>query len=74
MLRLHELTSKERTGNGLGEYELEKLGMQRAIQLADYIRKIIPEEIKDSLKFKDEGGVNVEFEVNKKVYIGYKPN
>lgn len=72
MLRLHELTSKERATNGLSEYELEKLGIQRAIQLADYIRKIIPNELKESLKFKDEGGVNVEFEVHKKVYVGYK--
>jgi len=72
MLRLHELTSKERATNGLSEYELEKLGIQRANQLADYIRKIIPEELRGSLKFEDEGGINVEFEVHKKVYVGYK--
>lgn len=72
MLRLHELTSKERADGKQNEDELKQLGAQRAIQLADYIRKRIPDGTKDSIKFRDEGNINVEFEVNKKIYIGYK--
>ena len=69
-LRKHELVSKE---NGrLSKEKLSKLSKKRLKRLIEYTRRIISRELRESIAFKDFGE-DIQFEVEKKIYVGYKP-
>ena len=72
ILRVHELASLERSKGKYDEEELNDLGMKRVKELSDYIRNRVPDYLKSKLHFKDSGGHEVQFEVEKIIYVAYK--
>jgi len=79
-LRFQELVSKERAkiikdkGNiSKGDQEkLDKLSTKRIQEWSHYIKSILTEKIKKSVKFREDKE-KIYFVIEKKIYVGYKP-
>ncbi len=79
-LRNRELMSAERADvlrkNGRVSFKdeeiFDKISLKKQLILADYVRKRISSKLRKKMKFKDERGINVEFEVQKRIYVGWK--
>jgi len=79
-LRFHELVSKERAelikekGNISKEDQerLDELSIHRIQELSNYIKSILTEKIKEAVQFKETES-DIDFVIEKKIYVGYKP-
>jgi len=79
-LRFHELVSKERaeiikeSGNisKKDQEKLNELSIKRIQELSNYIQSILTDKIKDAVQFQETES-DIDFVIEKKIYVGYKP-